>query len=332
MDFAKLEDFLATEPRYRIMQVKTALFGQLVENWQDFKFLPLALRNKLNKKFPLLIKAEIFFSKAKDVAKARLVLDDGLKIETVLMRHKDNRNTVCVSSQVGCLLNCRFCATGKMGFKRNLTTSEIINQVLFFARSLAKEKAKITNLVFMGMGEPFLNYENVISAIRILNDKDGFNLGARHISISTAGVIEGIKKLFNEKLQVNLAISLHAPNDQLRSELIPLNKKYPLEALFKAVDDYLKKTNRRVMFEYLLLKDVNDSDQCAERLAKLMKKPLYLLNLIRYNPTGDFQPSTPERIKEFKNILDKHGVKYTQRYSFGQDIKAACGQLITEKS
>jgi len=194
---------------------------------------------------------------------------------------------------------------------------------------IKKEGIKVTNVVFMGMGEPFLNYQNVLSAIKTLNDKDGFNLGARHISISTCGVVEGIKKFTNEDLQVNLAISLHAPDNVLRSKLVPLNKTYPIEKVLATVDDYIKKTRRKVMFEYLMINGVNDGEKQALALAKLLKRPLYLLNLISYNPTGhcEFKPSPGWKIKKFKEILERAGISVTQRYEFGKEIKGACGQL-----
>ena len=217
-----------------------------------------------------------------------------------------------------------------MGLKRSLETWEIVAQVLFFARYLKKNKERVTNVVFMGMGEPFLNYQNVIESIKILNDKDGFNLGARHFSISTVGIVEGIKKLANEKLQINLAVSLHAPDNELRSELMPINKEYPIQKVLNAVDDYIKKTRRRVMFEYVMIKDLNDSIEHAKALARLIKKPLCFVNLISYNPTGTLKSSSSLRIKKFKEILEKRGVVVTQRYRFGQDIKGACGQLATE--
>ncbi len=259
----------------------------------------------------------------------RSSVKDGSKIESVLMKHEDGRRTVCVSSQVGCSVGCKFCATGQQGFKRNLTSGEIIEQVLFFARLLKKTKEKVTNVVFMGMGEPFLNYDNVIGAIKILNDKNGFNLGSRHFSISTAGIVEGIEKLSEEKLQVNLAISLHAPNNELRSKLMPINKIYPIEKILAAVDDYIKKTNRKVMFEYLMINGVNDSEEEAEELVKILKKPLYFINLISFNPVGhsDFKPSPGWKIKKFKEVLEKNDIPVTQRYRFGREIKAACGQL-----
>ena len=315
------------EPAYRLKQAKSALFRTLIESWKEADNLPLALRQRLENEFPMGIKAKTFISKDREAVRALLDLSDGLKVETVLMLHKDRRNTVCVSSQVGCPLGCLFCATGKLGFKRNLSAWEIVSQVLFFSRYLKKLRQKITNIVFMGMGEPFLNYDNVISAIKILNDKDGFNLGSRRFSISTSGITDGIEKLAEEKLQINLAISLHAPNDELRSKIIPVNKKYPIRKILGAVDDYIDKTKRRVMFEYIMIKDFNDSDAMALELAKLMKKPLYLVNLISYNPTGTFKPSSPQRTKKFMEILERKGVAVTKRHAFGQDIRAACGQL-----
>ena len=300
--------------------------------------MPLALMKKLCKEFPIEISAESFTSKDKNTVKTLITLEDGLEVETVLMRHKDNRNTVCVSSQVGCPMNCSFCATGKMGFKRNLEIWEILEQTLFFARYLKLSSSeddnfnnKITNVVFMGMGEPFLNYQNVMGAIKILNDKNGFNLGARHISISTVGVVEGIERLADEDLRINLAISLHAPDNETRSKIMPANKNYPIEKILKAVDEYIKKTNRQVMFEYIMLKNVNDSEEHAIALAKLLKKPLYMVNLIVYNPTGLFYPSPASQIKKFKEILESEGITVTQRHEFGQDIEGACGQLSVKK-
>ncbi|MDP3244510.1 MAG: 23S rRNA (adenine(2503)-C(2))-methyltransferase RlmN [bacterium] len=322
-----LSKILKTEPAFRFKQAKRLIFVDLIDSWQSATVFPLALRQKLDKECPLRINGQNFRDNKDQTDKALLTLTDGAKIETVLLRHQDKRRTVCVSCQVGCPLACAFCATGKMGFKRNLTASEIVAQVLFFARHLKKNKEKITNIVFMGMGEPFLNYDNVLDAIKILNDKGGFNLGARHFSISTSGIVEGIKKLAKEPMQINLAISLHAPNDALRSQLMPINKKYPLKEIMRTVRSYVEKTNRRVMFEYLMIKDFNDRDECAKELIQLMDNPLYFVNLIQYNRTGDFEPSTPEQIQRFKNILEKAGVTATQRYRFGADIKAACGQL-----
>ncbi|MFA5355377.1 MAG: 23S rRNA (adenine(2503)-C(2))-methyltransferase RlmN [Candidatus Paceibacterota bacterium] len=331
MDLLRFQRIFEKEPRYRLNQAKRAIFQDLISSWSEATVFSLELREKLNKECPIEIFGEVSVSKDKDAERALILLKDGLRIETVLMRHQD-RNTICVSSQVGCPLGCSFCATGKIGFKRNLEIGEIIDQVLFWARKIKKDKEKINNIVFMGMGEPFLNYESVIGAIRILNDKDGLNLGARHFSISTVGIIEGIEKLSRESLQINLAISLHAPTDELRSKIMPVNKRYPISDILDAVDSYIKKTNRRVMFEYVMIKGVNNSEKEARGLAKLMKKPLYFVNLISYNPTGDFKPSLASTVKRFKGILEKEGVAVTQRYRFGQDIAGACGQLAGKDS
>ena len=338
MDLSNLEKVLSTEPKYRLKQAEEAVFKNFISDWAEATFFSKDLRDKLNKECPLKIEADVLVSKKEDSVKARITLKDGFMIETVLMRHEDKRNTVCVSSQVGCPLGCLFCATGKMGLKRNLTSDEIIEQVVFFNRYLKKTTpsevegyAKVTNVTYMGMGEPFLNYDNVLVSVRILNDHKYFNIGVRSISISTAGIIEGIKKLSQEGLHVNLAISLHAPNEELRSSLMPISKTYQLKDILKAVDEYIEKTNRKVMFEYVLIKDVNDSDKHAEELAKIMNKKLYFVNLILYNATGVFKPSTTARVKGFRAILERLNIRYTQRHRFGDDINAACGQFATNK-
>ncbi len=334
MNLENLESILSEEPKFRLKQAKQAIFIDLISDWNQATNFSLPLREKLNQNCPLEIEAETLISRGGNSVKALINLEDGLKIETVLLEHGAGRNTVCLSSQVGCPLGCLFCATGKMGFKRNLTDSEIIEQAVFFARLLKKEGRQINNIVFMGMGEPFLNYGNVMDAIKILNDKDGLNIGARRISISTIGVTNGIKKLANELMQVNLAISLHAPSDDLREQLIPANKKYSLDAIIEELNNYLKQTGRRVMIEYLMIDKFNDSKEQAAELALLLKnidRPLYFVNLIAYNPTADFKPSPAKRIKDFKLALNKQGIEVTERYRFGQDINAACGQLAGKK-
>ncbi|MFA5087163.1 MAG: 23S rRNA (adenine(2503)-C(2))-methyltransferase RlmN [Candidatus Paceibacterota bacterium] len=334
MILEKLEKLLKDEPPFRLNQVKRAVFHELIEDWDKATNLSLALREKLKKECSLEIKRELFVSKDNNTIKALVELEDGNKIETVLMLHNDKRATVCVSSQIGCPLNCAFCATGQMGFKRSLEAGEILDQILLFCRYLKnnyKPARSLTNIVFMGMGEPFLNYDNVWKAVRIINDKDGFNIGARKISISTAGIIEGIRKMANERLQVNLSISLHAPTDELRQKIMPIAKKYPLKRLLKIIDEYIFKTSRKVMFEYLMIKGVNDTMENAEQLSKILNKPLYMVNLIPYNPTQKFKPSDKKTIKSFKDYLEKRGVFATQRYEFGQEIQAACGQLATNK-
>lgn len=351
MNLEKLEKILHSEPKFRLKQARQAIFIDLINDWDQATNFSLALRQKLNEDCPLGIEAEISTSGQGDSVKALIRLEDGLRIETVLLEHGAGRNTVCLSSQVGCPLGCLFCATGKMGFRRNLTQAEIIEQAVYFARLLKNNPpsppaagagqalyqggSKVNNVVFMGMGEPFLNYENVLGAIKILNDKDGLNIGARHISISTIGVTAGIKKLAKEPLQINLAISLHAPNDDLRAKLIPANKKYPLDAVMEELNNYLKQTGRRVMIEYLMIDKFNDDKEQALELAFLLNKiepPLFFVNLIAYNPTADFKPSPAKKIFDFKKTLRDQKIDVTERYRFGQDIKAACGQLAGDST
>jgi 23S rRNA (adenine2503-C2)-methyltransferase len=218
-----------------------------------------------------------------------------------------------------------------MGLIRPLSTDEIITQVLSFARYLKKINERVSSVVFMGMGEPLLNYDNVITAIKIIQSKDGFGIGARHISISTCGIFAGIKKLAQENLDINLAISLHAPTDQIRQQLMPIAQTYTIKELLKIVDDYVSKKNRKVMFEYLMIQGINDLDEHAQKLTGLLKNRLCMVNLIEYNPTGKFTPSSHNRINVFKDILQKNGIAATIRSRFGQDIQGACGQLATKK-
>lgn len=326
MDLSKLNSVLKNEPKYRYKQIGKAIYQELIDSWSQATNLPKDLRDVLEESCPLGIAAQI--KQAADSSqKALIVFSDGLTVETVLIKHFDGRNTVCVSSQVGCALGCLFCATGRIGFKRNLPAGEIVEQVLFFARRLKKEKQKVTNIVFMGMGEPFLNYENVLAAIKILNDPEKFNLGIRRFSISTAGITHGIKKLAKEGLDINLAISLHAPDSKLRSRIMPINDKYPLEKILKAVREYIEATRRRVMFEYVMIKDLNDSPEQARQLAALIKGYLGFVNLISYNQTEMFKASTAEKIKKFKEILEKQRIPVVIRHRFGEGIEAACGQL-----
>jgi len=254
------------------------------------------------------------------------------------------RATVCVSTQAGCAFGCTFCATGQMGFDRHLTSGEIVAQVLIFARELqdAPWAAKglpgsapidhITNIVLMGMGEPLHNYDNVLQALRILNSSDGFNLGARHMTVSTVGLVPAIRKLSQEQLQVNLAISLHAPTDELRSQTMPINKKYPLEDLIAACKDYIAATGRQVTFEYVLLAGVNDTAEYAHLLATLLAplKQFAHVNCIPVNATSaDFKSPSDEAISVFRNVLFERRISNSVRAERGDDIAAACGQLRT---
>lgn len=336
VDIKKLKELLKDEPSYRLRQAEKAIYKDFVSDWSIVTTLPLRLRDKLQDELTLGIPGKFFPSGKEDAVKALITLDDGFSVETVLMRYKDNRNTVCVSSQIGCQLDCLFCRTGKLGFKRNLTSEEIIDQVLFFSRYLKGRDNFITNIVFMGMGEPFLNYENVIGAIRILNDKNKFNIGARRISISTSGIPDKIKMLAKEELQINLAVSLNAPDDEIRSRLMSVNKIYPIKGVLDSVKFYTEKTRRRVMFEYLMINNLNDCMSHAKELSKLIKGILCFVNLIPYNrdpdcKNNDLKPSTKERISEFKEILRTSGITVTERFRFGRDVRAACGQLAYEK-
>jgi len=329
--YQKLQKILKDQPPYRLNQAKNAIFKELITNWNQTKSLPKPLQDILNKNYPLDIPHKIIKSSDKKTQKAIVTLFDNLQIEAVLLNYQ-NRITICISTQVGCPLNCSFCATGKMGFFRNLETKEIVDQVLLFQQLLKDKNNKVDNIVFMGMGEPLLNFDNTLNAIQIINDPKGLGIGQRHISISTAGIIPGIRKLADKSPQINLAISLHAPNNPLRDKLMPINKKYPLDKLIPAIKDYLRKTNRKVMFEYLLIENINDNPKYAYQLIKLLDHPLFFVNLVSYNPTGSYQPSSSQKVTQFKNILLRAGLFTTQRYRFGQDINAACGQLATKKS
>lgn len=327
MNLENINAVLKGEPKYRIDQVNKIIYKDALPDWNKATVLPSQLKIKLEREAALRINEDFYKSQEDETVKALITLEDGLQIETVLMRSKNSRNTVCISSQVGCPLACTFCATGKMGFKRNLSVSEIVEQVILFERYLKESKQKITNVVFMGMGEPFLNYENVILAIKILNDPGKFNLGARRISVSTAGIPSFIKKFAIDAPECNLAISLHAANSPLRSSLMPINNAYGLNEVMEAVDYYLAVTNRKVMLEYILIGGVNDSLEDVSDLAKLTKNRLVHVNLIPYNPTGTYKTASRETSDRFRSNLKQLGVSVTQRFRFGTDINAACGQL-----
>jgi 23S rRNA (adenine2503-C2)-methyltransferase len=239
------------------------------------------------------------------------------------------RATVCVSTQVGCAVGCAFCASGRLGLRRDLTAEEIVDQVLHFARVLRDGGgAHVTNVVFMGMGEPFHNYEQTLRACRLLNDPAGFGLAARHISVSTVGVVPGIDRFAGESLQLNLAVSLHAATDELRDRLVPLNSTYPLDSLFAACARYVGATRRKLLFEYVVLRGVNDTPAQAAALAQRLRRPLYHLNLIAYNETGGaFSRPAPGEVEALRQRLDLAGVSVTVRHSPGGEIEAACGQL-----
>jgi len=339
-----LENWVAEKklPKYRAKQIYQAITKELVSDWHEANGLPKDLQSILVEELPistLKIKVQLE-AKNQDSIKIAFETEDNKIIESVLMRHDGERNTVCVSTQIGCPMNCAFCATGKMGFIRNLTAEEMVDQVLEFARLLNAEPytpnpGNVNSVVFMGMGEPFLNYENVMEAIKILNDNQGFNLGHRHMTISTAGIVPGILRFAEEDVQVNLAISLHAPNDEIRNSIMPVSKQYPLEKLLPAVSEYMGKTNRKVFFEYILLHGINDSDANIQELIDLMRQyfpgqfNLVHINLIEYNETEEKDLKSPdkERVQKVFDILQKNKILTTIRHKFGEDISAACGQL-----
>ncbi len=243
----------------------------------------------------------------------------------------EKRNTLCISTQAGCAMGCVFCATGQMGFKRHLSSGEIVAQVMYYARMLHDQGEAVTNVVVMGMGEPFHNYDNTLSAIDRLNDPDGYNFGARRFTISTVGLVPAIRRFAAEKRQVNLAISLHAAEDTLRTSMLPVNKRYPIDELLEACRDYVAITGRRITFEWALINEINDTPEQAHLLAKKLKGLLCHVNAIPLNPTQGFsgKATTRERAEKFKEILDSSGISCTIRLRRGIDIQAGCGQLAS---
>lgn len=320
---------------YRLRQLYRAATKELAPDVEAVTPLPKELRAALTARGVAFSSVDpIVERRSSDgqTTKALFRLHDGKEVEAVLMEHAHGRTTVCISSQAGCAFACAFCSTGQAGFTRNLDAVEIFDQALFFARELADRNKAVTNVVFMGMGEPFHNYDAVMDAVALLNDPHGFGLGHRHITISTVGLVDKIDRFAGERLQVNLAISLHAPNDELRSSFMPVNRKFPIDELMAACARYVEKTHRKVFFEYVMLAGVNDDPGCARRLADLMRGKLYHVNLIPYNATPDapFGATSDARIWEFAGVLDAAGVPVTVRRNMGRDIAAACGQLRAE--
>ena len=339
------------EPAFRAKQIYSWLFQHLVTDFAAMKNIPLALRTRLGEEASIGATVVRMEQHSKDdrTRKILLELPDGKLVESVLMLYPSvgdstSRATVCVSSQAGCAYGCTFCATGQMGFDRHLSSGEIVAQVLYFARQLRTAPwcaaglpgsapiDHITNIVLMGMGEPLHNYDNVLQALRILNSSAGFNLGARHMTVSTVGLVPAIRKLSQEQLQVNLATSLHAPTDALRSQTMPINRKYPLHELLAACKDYIAVTHRQVTFEYVLLGGVNDTLTHAHQLAELLGplKQFAHVNCIPVNATSaDFHTPGPEAIRAFRNALFERNISNSVRAERGDDIAAACGQLRT---
>jgi len=335
LELGELQTMLQSwgEPKYRALQIWEGLYQHLAESPQEITNLPRELRDRLAHEFSFDSLKPVARLNSSDGETTKLLFElwDGSKIETVLMNYS-RRHTLCISSQVGCAMNCSFCATGQMGYTRNLTPGEIVDQVLYFARALAIEAEHVTNVVFMGMGEPFHNYDAVMKAIRILNHEQGFNLGARRFTVSTVGLIPGIKRFTEENNQVNLAISLHATENARRSAIMPVNARYPIEELIQACREYFEATGRRVTFEWALIDGVNDSVAEAEELARLLEGLTCHVNVIPLNPTEGFagKKSTKHNVLAFRDTLVIRGIPCTIRIRRGIDIQAGCGQLASK--
>ena len=327
-------------PRYRADQILYPLYYKFPKNISELKQLPKTMRDEL-------ISSGYTIGSTKEMH--RVVSDDGettklllnmsedVSVETVLMQYSPSkinghpRSTICVSTQIGCAMGCVFCATGQMGFEKNLKAEEIVSQVIHFADILQQRGEHVTNLVFMGMGEPLANYDEMIRAIRILTHDRGFGLGQRHITVSTIGIVSGIDKLANENLQIGLAISLHAPNNELRKTLVPTASPNSVEEIIESGRRYYKKTGRRVTFEYALMAGINDSPEIATQMAILLRGNGSHVNLIPINPTaGDFTRPSQNNVIEFERILYNAGINCTVRTEKGTEISAACGQLRTD--
>jgi 23S rRNA (adenine2503-C2)-methyltransferase len=330
------------EPRYRADQIWQWIFQRGATQFAQMTNLPISLRARLDETFVIhpLREVQAVTSRDQLTRKVLFALNDGHSIETVLMLY-DRRRTLCISTQVGCGMGCPFCATGLSGLARNLTAGEIVAQVLHFARFLNDPEAggrtaiaverptRLTHIVVMGMGEPLANYQATWQALRHLTDPNGFGLGARHITLSTVGLVPMIKRMAQEPLQIGLAVSLHAPNDALRDQLVPINRRYPLSELMAACRHYVERTHRRITFEYALMAGINDQPEHAKELAQLLKGLLCHVNLIPLNPVqgSPYQPSSKRDALAFQRILEQQGISVTMRLRRGIEIDAGCGQL-----
>ena len=342
LDKTGLEVFFTEmgEKAFRATQVVQWIYQFGVSDFDEMTNLGKALREKLKQQAEIRVPKIITQQESADgTVKWALQLDSGNNIETVFIP-EDGRGTLCISSQVGCALECTFCSTAQQGFNRNLTTAEIIGQVWIANKTLKcipRKERVVTNIVFMGMGEPLLNFDNVVRSVNLMLDDNAYGLSKRRVTISTSGVIPALDRL-KEVSDIALAVSLHAPNDELRNQLVPINKKYPINKLLEACKRYVAgETRRKVTFEYVMLDGVNDKPEHARQLVRLLKNVPAKINLIPFNPfpQTDYQCSTPEKIKAFSQILFKAGLITTTRKTRGDDIDAACGQLagkVTDKT
>jgi len=326
LDELKQELISLGEKPYRAEQIFNWLYIEKVKTFDEMTNISLELREKLKQNYTM-CNFEILRKQESSDGTKKYLFDilDGNAIETVLMEYHHGK-TICVSSQIGCRMGCKFCASTGIAFVRNLTSGEIVEQILAVEQDIGEH---ISNIVFMGIGEPFDNYDNVMHAIRIINNQKGLNIGARHISISTSGLVPRIYDFANEELQCTLSISLHATTDEKRSQMMPVNNLYPLKELMQACKDYIAKTNKRISFEYALAKDNNDNLEDAKKLVQLLKGMICHVNLIPINKieNGKFVKSSNENIIKFRDYLNDHGIVATIRRELGSDIDAACGQL-----
>jgi len=320
---------------FRAKQIWSGLYQQLYGNFAQFSNISTALRSSLTERFLLTPISPRSTLRSKDglTEKVLFGLPDQLSVETVLMRYEE-RNSLCISTQVGCPMGCVFCATGQMGYQRGLSSGEILAQVIYFMRLLRSEGKNLTNIVYMGMGEPFLNYEATLESLRRLTDPTALNFGARRITVSTVGIIPKIERFSQEGLQVNLAVSLHSADNELRSQIVPANRVYPLKNLISACKAYTEETHRRVSFEYALINDLNDSPAAAVQLATLLKGMLCHVNLIALNPSKQYplQGSPREKVRAFSETLSERGIPVTVRLRRGVEIQAGCGQLASSQN
>jgi 23S rRNA (adenine2503-C2)-methyltransferase len=339
LEYSDLKNLLAElgEPSYRTDQIWQGLYKHYWKTPDEFTSLPKTLREQLGQilRFEDLKPLRYLDSSDEQTRKTLFQLYDKRVIEAVLMKydpttHKGHgRRTLCISSQAGCAMGCVFCATGQMGFKRHLTSGEIVAQVMYYARMLHEQGENVTNIVLMGMGEPFHNYDNTMAAIDRLNDSNGYNFGARRFTISTVGLVPMIRRFADEKRQVNLAISLHAADDDERSSIMPVNKKYNIGQLLEACRYYVNQTGRRITFEWALISGVNDTEEVARKLAARLKGLMCHVNAIPLNPTSGYQgrATTRQSAARFKETLEQAGIPCTIRMRRGIDIQAGCGQL-----
>jgi 23S rRNA (adenine2503-C2)-methyltransferase len=341
LDYADLQDkeWMAWlkdqgEKQFHAGQILDWIYTKGVLSWQEMSNLSKELREKLaaHIRLPVLEKVRVTESNDLETFKFLWSLRDGQLVESVLIC-SGSRRTVCVSSQVGCPARCSFCASGQQGFFRNLRPSEIVEQVLQINQWLAPRGEKVSHVVFMGMGEPLKNYESVVKSIALLSHPNLLNISQRRITVSTVGIVEGIRRLSSEGLRVNLVLSLHAPNQHIRKKIIPYARKYPLEEILEAMDEYFQKTKRDITYEYTLLAGINDHPDHALELAHLLKGRQCTVNLIPYNPVPGIKLKRPEKkvIKQFRSVLFGSHITNTCRYTKGDDIAAACGQLAMQE-